>query len=328
MSDRDPPARPEEPGTPFPRGPEQPSVPPSTGFPPPPAGPPPPPLPGAGDGTGDVLPALRRGERPLALRPLRVGEMLDAAITLYRRNYRSLMAIVAFVVVPYSFIEQSILWSVVRPFEDQLFVNPEDASGDVAITLVFSALSFLVIQPFVTAAIARATAEVYLGISPKIGDTYRFALSRTHTILWVTLLSALVTVFGVLLLIVGAFLFFVRFYFSTTVVVVEGKRGTGAMRRSWRLAKGSFWKIFGTIFLAGILSSIVAGILTIPTALLADRMGESGWFLSALGTSLAQIIVTPFSSIIAVLLYFDMRIRKEGFDLALMAQEVERPAGG
>ncbi|MGH2725616.1 MAG: glycerophosphoryl diester phosphodiesterase membrane domain-containing protein [Actinomycetota bacterium] len=259
---------------------------------------------------------------------MRVGEMLDAAITLYRRNYLPLMAIVAFVIVPYSFLEQSVLWSVVRPFEDRLFLTPDEANAGVAVSLLFSALSFLVIQPFVTAAIARATAEVYLGGSPKIGQTYRFASSRTHSILWVTILTAFATIFGVLLVIIGAFLFFVRFYFSTTVVVVEGKKGTKAMRRSWRLAKGSFWKIFGTLLLAGILSAIVAAILTIPFGLAAERMGESGWFLSSLGTSLAQVIVTPFSSIIGVLLYFDMRIRKEGFDLALMAQEVERPAGG
>src|SRR6266511_3501011 len=67
--------------------------------PPPPAGswtsPPPPPLPKT---------RWARG-RPVPLHPMRVGEMLDAAINLYRTHWRTLMVIVAFVVVPPSLLD-------------------------------------------------------------------------------------------------------------------------------------------------------------------------------------------------------------------------------
>ena len=51
-------------------------------------------------------------------------------------------------------------------------------------------------------------------------------------------------------------------------------------------------------------------------------IGPAGWPLYAIGISLAAIITTPFTTLITVLLYFDLRIRKEAFDLEVMAHEM------
>ena len=81
------------------------------------------------------------------------------------------------------------------------------------------------------------------------------------------------------------------------------------------------------MFLAGILGALVAGILSIPAVLISDVWTE-GWIARVVLVSLAQVVVTPFTTIVPVLLYFDMRIRKEGLDLAIMAQELGRAPGG
>ena len=47
-------------------------------------------------------------------------------------------------------------------------------------------------------------------------------------------------------------------------------------------------------------------------------IGPAGWPLYAIGLSLAAILTAPFTTLIAVLLYFDLRIRKEAFDLEIM----------
>lgn len=104
--------------------------------------------------------------------------------------------------------------------------------------------------------------------------------------------------------------------------MVEGLRGREAMRRSWRLARGSLGKIFGTLLLTWILMAIVAGIVQLPLNAIAPDTGAGGWILRAIGASAASVITQPFTGIVVVLLYFDMRIRKEGFDLTLMAQEM------
>ena len=252
---------------------------------------------------------------------MRLGEMLDAAVNLYKTNWKTFMGIVAFVVVPLQLLQNYLARDV---FNTSIETSSEVSTGEILPLIIFPLVQFLFVTPFLTAAIARATSEIYLGGSPGVGDVYSFALRRTHSIFWVTSLSAMAAVFGLIALIVPGVIFFVRFSFSNAVVIVEGARGTKAMGRSWRLAKGFFWKIFGTVILASILAGIIGAVIQVPLEFAAVAIGPSGWLLRALGTSTAQIITSPFSGMVIVLLYFDMRIRKEGFDLALMAQEMAR----
>lgn len=236
------------------------------------------------------------------------------------------MGIVAFVFVPLQFLESFLTRSLAAsPFADPDQIPTDDATTAALLAGIFGLVTFLFVLPFLTAAIARATAEVYLGGSPGVGEIYRFALARTGSILLVTFLVSLATLGGFIALIIPGIIFYIRFTFSTSVVVVEGRRGRKAMGRSWRLAKGFFWKILGTVLLAGILTSIVGGVIQLPLAIAADQIGESGWALRAVGGSVASILTRPFVGIVVVLLFFDMRIRKEGFDLALMAQEIAGP---
>jgi hypothetical protein len=128
---------------------------------------------------------------------------------------------------------------------------------------------------------------------------------------------------GVLCLLV-----YVRWAFGSAVVVVEDGRGTGALRRSWGLTSKAFWKIFGTGLLALVLTGIANTILGLVPTALSFGLGSWGWLLRAVGSAAASVVTTPFVTIVVVLLYFDQRIRKEGLDLSIMAQELrtQRPS--
>jgi hypothetical protein len=250
-----------------------------------------------------------------------IGEILDAAIKLYRSQWKSLMAIVAIALVPITFLQTFLTRNIGTPFAEPVTTQAEIESTLIT-SLVLTAIHLLVIIPFLTAAVAKASADVYLGHTVLVGPTFRFAVSRIHSILWISILSGLAALLGFLLLIVPGIIVLVRFFFGSTVLVVEGKKGSKALGRSWRLAKGSFWKVFGTLLLAGIMANVIEGILSIPGALGFAAIGPAGWPLYAIGISLASILTTPFTTLIAVLLYFDLRIRKEAFDLEVMAQEM------
>jgi hypothetical protein len=262
-----------------------------------------------------------RGDRPFALQPMGVGEILDAAIKLYRSQWKSLMAIVAIVLVPITFLQVFLTREVGGPFADPAAASAEFDSTIVT-SLILTAIQLLVVEPFLVAAVARASVDVYLGHRVLVGPTFRFAVSRIHSILWISILASLATGLGLLLLIVPGVIVFVRFVFGSTVLVVEGQKGSQALGRSWRLAKGSFWKILGTTVLAVILASVIQGILAIPGSVAFAAIGPAGWPFYAIGLSLAAILTTPFTTLITVLLYFDLRIRKEGFDLEVMAHEM------
>ena len=269
-----------------------------------------------------------------------VGEILDAAIKLYRSQWRRFMAIVAIALVPITFLQVFLTREISSPFAEPATTSGE-INSSVLVSVVLSLIEALVVQPFLVAAVAKASADVYLGHAVHVGPTFRFAVSKIHSILWITILlvlaivvpsvvlvaialqasEGLAIVVG-LVLVVIAIVVFIRFLFGSTVLVVEGRKGSKALGRSWRLARGSFWKVFGTFLLAAILSSIVQGILSIPGGVAFAAIGPAGWPFYAIGVSLAAIVTTPFTTLITVLLYFDLRIRKEAFDLEVMAREL------
>ena len=259
-------------------------------------------------------------DRPLPLRQMGIGEIIDAAVKLYRRDFLALIGIVAFVLVPVTFAQ---FWVT------QMMLGPAGAvpSNEAAIQLlavggIFFAVQFLIVQPFLVAAVARAASDAYLGEPVGIGRTYRYALSRLPAILWITVLTSVLTIIGFILLIIPGIIAFVRLALAPPVLVVEDVRGTKAVGRSWRLTSGNFWRLLALLILSTLIATVGVLIITIPTEVVALMVGPAGWPISALGSTLATVLITPFSMLIIVLFYFDMRIRKEGFDIEVMAQEL------
>ncbi len=259
---------------------------------------------------------------PVQLHPMTIGELLDRAIKLYQANWKLMLGIASFVVVPALLLQSFLTRSIATPFFRRPSQPPTESEFLVAFitSMGFLLINLFFIYPFLTAAFARATIDVYLGESPTISNVYRFALRRIGSILLVGSLIALAVMGGMILLVVPAFIFAVRFAFSSTAVVAEELRGREAMRRSWRLVKGSSWKVFGTLLLSWLLTTILSGIIGFPLALIAEFTGPFAWVLRGIGAALAEIITRPFAAVVAVLLYFDLRIRKEGFDLVLLAR--------
>jgi hypothetical protein len=222
---------------------------------------------------------------------------------------------------------------------------PEIDVVPLVISMVVLILQLVIARPFLTAAILRAIAGAYLGEPVSVGQAYSFALRRIGPILWVLFLSVagVVAVFVVPVLVTGvlaqsdavwigvlmfiaAFVFaailWVRWMFGPSAVVVEDRRGTAALSRSWRLSIGSFWKILGTTLLALLLTQLVGGVLTGVAFAFAFVEGPIGAVLAAAATAAAAILTEPFAAAVTVLLYFDMRIRKEAMDLSILAREV------
>ena len=108
----------------------------------------------------------------------------------------------------------------------------------------------------------------------------------------------------------------VRLYFATLIAVVEGATPPTALRRSWTLTKGAFWRVLGRMLLMSIIVSIVVGLLggTI-SAVIMFATSVLPWavtaFLLALVSALVSGLAMPFSASYTSLMYVDERIRKE-----------------
>ena len=121
----------------------------------------------------------------------------------------------------------------------------------------------------------------------------------------------------------------VKFAFTSSAVVLEGLGPVDAIKRSWSLSKGSFWRILGRIWLIGIVTGLISTVLgAIVGAILgvganaADSVGMLVAF-SAFVSALLSAVVIPVQSSFYTLMYLDERMRKENL-APMIAQEASR----
>ena len=116
--------------------------------------------------------------------------------------------------------------------------------------------------------------------------------------------------------------------FVPVVIVVERLGVLAAVRRSYRLVHGAFWRTLLVLFLTVVVTSVVAQLLSTPfaiagtlgLALLADNPAVGGIVYAAavsLGSTVGLVLAVPFLASVVALLYVDRRIRLEGLDVSL-----------
>ncbi|RPJ27999.1 MAG: ABC transporter ATP-binding protein [Chloroflexi bacterium] len=286
------------------------------------------------------------------LRPLRLGELLDRAIRLYRGNFLTFIGIIAVVYVPLTVLQtaasallsSSMLGGISTP--DELFTNSAYWIGMLA-TLILALVQFVLVQGIATGALTRAVADSYLGKKTGILDAYR-GIGKS----WLTLVGALlllgIIVFGLaiwwMVPCIGWFTGLGMMMFMLTVVnplvppavVLENQGAVDAIRRAWSLARRRFWPVLGTIFVLYLFSLIVVnGPVAIANVLLLQVFQSfDDPTMQLVLTSVIQglislvfiLIYYPLQMTAFTLIYFDLRVRTEGFDIAILTMEASGSA--
>lgn len=135
-------------------------------------------------------------------------------------------------------------------------------------------------------------------------------------------------------LIIPAFLlvifFATRWVFYIQAIVLENYNSTGGLGRSWKLVRGTFWRVLGITALLYIMVAILSVAPTyavLPLSLLLPSPILAA-VLNTIMQSVVVILVTPLQFAALTVLYYDLRIRKEGFDLEQqLKQDAEPPVG-
>src|SRR5207237_1264734 len=99
-------------------------------------------------------------------------------------------------------------------------------------------------------------------------------------------------------------------------------------RRAYRLVRGRWWPTFGALLVAFMFQFFLGLVLGIPLALLTaswDSGSTAAIALTSVVSVASSVVTTPFMAAVLVLVYFDLRVRKEGFDLELLSQGVGIP---
>ena|SRR5688572_12067938 len=283
----------------------------------------------------------------LTLRPLRLGELLDRAIRLYRANFLTFIGIIAVVYVPLMVL-QTAASALLSSSMLQSFSTPEEIFSNTAYwagmggTLMLALVQFVLVQGIATGALTRAVADNYLGKKTGILDAYR-GIGKS----WLTLIGALLLV-GIIGFVLGIWwlvpcigwftglgmIIFLMAAISPLVppaVVLENQGAIEAIRRAWSLARRRFWPVLGYVIVLGLFSLIVVnGPVAIVNILLGQVLTSSGDPATQLVlTSIIQglislvfiLIYYPLQLTAFTLIYFDLRVRTEGFDIALLTME-------
>ena len=269
-----------------------------------------------------------------ALRPLGLGEILDLAIKIYRSHFLTLLKIVLVVLVPVQVLS-SLITASSAPEETYTLTGEQVPSGTLddaseiapyAAGQLLVGLLGVVTVLLTTAACFKAVGDAYLGRQPEWGDSLRFALRRLPSLLWLTLLSVVLLLLAAIALIIPAIWLGVAWLAATPVLLFEGVKGRRALGRSFRLVRNRWWPTFGTFVVALLLIGIVTGILTallvVPFALALsdDASPVLSLVVGGVLNLLATALTTPVQAAIVALIYFDLRVRKEGLDLELLAR--------
>jgi hypothetical protein len=270
------------------------------------------------------------------LRPLGVGEILDTAFRIYRTRFKDLVTAVAIPMVPLVVLQILINLSVPTrtsyAVQNGTLVRTTGPSASVAFGAVIATLIITVLASAIAqGASIRIVADQYLGSTTSWRESIGYALSRFGSILFVSILVGLAEVLGLIACVIPGVYLWAALAVSIPALLIENARGTKALGRSRSLVTGRWWPTFGALIVIALLTAVVGGLLGAivggGSALSGNITGSTtARILSGTVNGIVTILFTPLSAAVATIIYFDLRIRKEGFDVALMAQRLGLPA--
>ncbi|PYO81678.1 MAG: hypothetical protein DMD65_11490 [Gemmatimonadetes bacterium] len=241
------------------------------------------------------------------LRPLSVGEILDGSLALLRRHFALILGIAV----------------VCEGLPTAMDVYMDLAGG----TLRHPGLNLLdrvltaIGSMLVTGATVRIVSEAYLGRTPRLGDALRFAGGRLAAIFGANLLGGLLTFLALIALVIPGVVVACGYSVAAEVAALESGSAGDALRRSWDLTKG--FKLKALVLWVVSVSLIL--LVFLGAGALGGFVAALAGGLDALVTLLAafvSLLIYPLISCVFTLFYYDLRVRKEGFDLEVLSRQL------
>lgn len=264
------------------------------------------------------------------MRPMGFGDVLDAAFSLFRKSYVSIVLAMAIVNIPSAIIQlvslQSSLTRFANIFGSTSKGAPPSSLPIAQLTGLFTQ-SILISIPvqlltlFGTAAVLVVFDQVYRGGTSDLGAAYRHALRRYLVAIGVAIVVGILTAVGLIIVFIPGILALVYFSQSLFLGVLTRENVFTAIGRSVNLVRGFFWRIVGVavvsyvvyavanLLVTGIFEGILAGV---AHAALGSVTYTAGVTIVSL---VLQTLLGSFPLAALYVQFMDLRVRKEGLDL-------------
>ncbi|MFF0297502.1 glycerophosphoryl diester phosphodiesterase membrane domain-containing protein [Kitasatospora sp. NPDC004614] len=303
---------------------------------PPPPGPHPGPTPG---------PAVPPGPTPgiIPLRPLGFGELMDGAFALVRRYWKTAFGLSLLLACVLELVQAGVSWWI------HVSGTSLEATFSTYYTLPLEMLAGVIATGLLTPVIGNSLLgrdtppkDAWAQARPHLGRLTGLALLHTLIMLGalavplvpVLLLTGFTAEPALLVLVPPALLpmlwIAVKLTFAAPALVLEKQGVVGALKRSWHLVRGSWWRIFGALVVFQIAVGLLGAVLLVPGQLISLAIGGGPGELYATDTEaalsigvtavfgvLAKTLTIPLTGCLLGLLYVDQRIRREALDIEL-----------
>jgi hypothetical protein len=254
----------------------------------------------------------------VALRPLSVGEIIDASFQVYRRHFGALATIVL------------VCNSV--PLLLQIFVEASGGGRQHPGMMLGYYILYVVLSSIATAATVFVVSESYLGRSITAREALNRATPFVGRVIMASLLFGFLAVIGLVLLVVPGVIIVCGLVLTTPALVIEAlPSATAALGRSWNLTRGFRLKVLGLLFLLAVIMvlpwlaiTMLMGVIGAMAAM--GGAGRAPLLFVLLGITiggLVQFFLYPLSHAALTITYYDLRVRKEGFDLEVLASTLQ-----
>jgi hypothetical protein len=266
------------------------------------------------------------------LRPLSFGEILDVSLKIFGRYWQTLVACVLVPTIPIQILLVLVVLSIAPEQYDpdtDPTAAPVGTGTEIAALIVVYGLS-LIASLLAWAACFKAVADGYLGAQPSLGGSLRFGLPRIPRLFGLSIVCGLMIFVGLFGCLVGALFVAALVMLSIPALLLERIGVFASIGRSFELVKGRYWQMVLMLLVVFIALIVISFVLGLVFGAVAGAAGDAGETANAIASFIASVaasaVTTPIFASVLTVLYFDQRVRKEGFDLQLLASGIGEQA--
>lgn len=287
------------------------------------------------------------------LTPLRMGEILDQAIRLYRHNFLTFVGILAVVQVPITMITMLSLAGLnsvqtgtsANPTTEQITALWASMAASFGGIFGSALLHFILVQGVAGAALTRAIAASYTGQPTSVTNAYRQTTDLWKRLLGALAIAGLVSLGLIIWTVVpcvgwvtgiGAAYFFGGSVIPLVapVVVLEKHNAINSVRRAWDLARSRIWWMMGFSIIVYLFSMLIVSgpSLVVQSVMQYTALSDPSvtsvvleTIISSLVGLVSSLLFLPLQATAYILAYLDLRVRYEGLDLALAVAQASGP---
>jgi hypothetical protein len=260
------------------------------------------------------------------LRPMSLGEVLDRTFNLYKSYFWLFAGITAMPFLVLLFV--NVLTAAIQTSKLPGIHFPQSAAGSVGffagamLGAIFFGLLYLFLLGAAQAATVFAVSDLYLHRTPSLRDCYKRVGAKAFRVIVILILVFLVSFVGFICLVVPGFILLARTSLAVPVSMLEGSKSIRSVERSMELTKGHALQMLLIFIMVWVIASVVAAIFQFPLLIFVFNAARthhavsfSVLFLQHLCGFISQVVAAPIGTIAFSLMYYNLRVRKEAFDI-------------